>query len=112
MIENRQLIVLMHLSQLLDLLTGVGGLILPLVIWSLKKEEIDQLDSHGKQIINFQLSMILYSLIAIPLIFLLGFGILILIVVGLLCLVYPVVNALRASSGQDAIYPFSIKFLK
>jgi uncharacterized Tic20 family protein len=70
------------------------------------------LDRHGKQIINFQLSMILYSLIAIPLVFLLGFGFLILIAVGLLCLVYPIVNALGASSGQDAIYPFSIRFLK
>jgi uncharacterized Tic20 family protein len=56
--------------------------------------------------------MILYSLIAIPLVFLLGFGFLILIAVGLLCLVYPIVNALRASSGQDAIYPFSIRLLK
>jgi uncharacterized Tic20 family protein len=112
MIENRQLIVLMHLAQLLDLLTGVGGLIVPLVIWSVKKEEVYQLDRHGKQIINFQLSMILYSLIAIPLVFLLGFGFLILIAVGLLCLIYPIVNALRASSGQDAIYPFSIRFLK
>ena len=112
MIENRQLIVLMHLAQLIDLLTGVGGLIVPLVIWSVKKEEVYQLDRHGKQIINFQLSMILYSLIAIPLVFLLGFGFLILIAVGLLCLVYPIVNALRAFSGQDAIYPFSIRFLK
>ncbi len=102
----------MHLAQLIDLLTGVGGLIVPLVIWSVKKEEVYQLDRHGKQIINFQLSMILYSLIAIPLVFLLGFGFLILIAVGLLCLVYPIVNALRASSGQDAIYPFSIRFLK
>ena len=102
----------MHLAQLLDLVTGVGGLIVPLVIWSVKKEEVYQLDRHGKQIINFQLSMILYSLIAIPLVFLLGFGFLILIAVGLLCLVYPIVNALRASSGQDAIYPFSIRFLK
>ena len=102
----------MHLAQLLDLLTGVGGLIVPLVIWSVKKEEVYQLDPHGKQIINFQLSMILYSLIAIPLVFLLGFGFLILIAVGLLCLVYPIVNALGASSGQDAIYPFSIRFLK
>ena len=100
----------MHLAQLLDLLTGVGGLIVPLVIWSVKKEEVYQLDRHGKQIINFQLSMILYSLIAIPVVFLLGFGFL--IAVGLLCLVYPIVNALRASSGQDAIYPFSIRFLK
>ena len=56
--------------------------------------------------------MILYSLIAIPLVFLLGFGFLILVAVGLLCLVYQIVNALRASSGQDAIYPFSIRFLK
>ena len=102
----------MHLAQLLDVLTGVGGLSVPLVIWSVKKEEVYQLDRHGKQIINFQLSMILYSLIAIPLVFLLGFGFLILIAVGLLCLVYPIVKSMGVSSGQDASYPFSIRVVK
>ena len=83
MIENRQLIVLLHLFQLLDLLTGIGGLIVPLIIWATKKDQVHEMDFHGKQVLNFQLSMVLYTLIAFPLLLLFGLGILIWIAVGI-----------------------------
>ena len=112
MTENRQLIVLMLLSQLLDLVTGVGGLIVPLLIWAVKKEEIIDLDIHGKAIINFQLSMLLYSLLAFQLLIFLGLGILIWMAVGFLCLLFPIINAIRTSSGQYPNYPWCIRFIK
>ena len=36
--EDKQLLVLTHLSQLLDFVSGVGGFIVPLVIWLIKKD--------------------------------------------------------------------------
>jgi len=75
--EDRQTLMLAHLSQLLDLITGFGGFIVPLIIWLTKKDEIYDMDEHGKGIINFQLSMFLYALICVPLILLIGLGILI-----------------------------------
>lgn len=110
--EDKNLLVLLHLSQLLDLITGIGGLLVPLIIWSVKKDEIFGLDHHGKAILNFQISMILYSLLAFPLLLLVGLGILVWVIVGLLCLIYPVINALRASSGQEPFYLLSIQFIK
>ena len=53
--EDRQTLMLAHLSQLLDLVTGFGGFIVPLVIWISKKDEIYDMDEQGKGIINFQL---------------------------------------------------------
>ena len=35
--ENRQLLVFTHLSQLLDFVTGIGGFIVPLLLWLVKK---------------------------------------------------------------------------
>jgi len=64
--ENRQLLVFTHLSQLLDFVTGIGGFIVPLIIWLVKKDEIFDMDRHGKAIINFRISMFLYLLICIP----------------------------------------------
>lgn len=110
--EDRQLLVLMHLSQLIDLITGIGGLLVPLILWSLKKDEVLEVDQHGKAIINFQLSMILYAILAFPLLLLMGLGIVVWIVVGLFCLIYPIINAVRASSGQLPYYPLSIPFVK
>ncbi len=102
---------LTHLSQLLDLVTGFGGFIVPLVIWISKKDEIYDMDEHGKAIINFQLSMFLYAMLCIPLILLLGLGFIGLIGIGILCLVFPVVNAVKANNGEPIHYPLSISFL-
>ena len=74
--ENRQLLVFTHLSQLLDFVTGIGGFIVPLLLWLVKKDEIFDMDRHGKAIINFRISMFLYLLICIPFVLLFGLGLL------------------------------------
>jgi len=109
--EDRQTLMLAHLSQLLDLVTGFGGFIVPLIIWISKKDEIYDMDEQGKGIINFQLSMFLYALICIPLILLIGLGILGLIAIGILCLVFPVINAIKVNNGEVPYYPLSIRFI-
>lgn len=110
--EDKQLLIITHLSQLLDLITGIGGFLVPLVIWITQKDKVLGMDTHGKMILNFQISMFLYSLIAVPLIFLLGLGILILIVIALILLILPIVNAIRVSNDQIPSYPLSIQFLR
>ena len=35
--EDRQLLMLTHLSQLLDFVSGIGGFVVPLILWILKK---------------------------------------------------------------------------
>jgi len=110
--EDKQLLMITHLSQLLDLVTGVGGFIVPLIIWLTQKDKVLGMDVHGKMIINFQISMFIYCIIAFPLIFLLGLGILILIVIGLIMLIFPIINAIKVSNDQIPSYPLTIEFLK
>ena len=112
MIENRQLLVLTNLSQLLDLVTGIGGFLVPLIIWLIKKDEVFDMDRHGKAILNFRISMFIYILICVPAILLFGLGILGFIVIGIFYLIFPIINALRASNNQPPNYPLSIQFLK
>ncbi|APZ47017.1 tRNA modification GTPase [Polaribacter reichenbachii] len=110
--EDKQLLVLTHLSQLLDFVTGIGGFIVPLVLWLTKKDEIINMDAHGKAIINFRISMFIYILICIPLILLLGLGVLGLIAIGIFYLIFPITNAIKASNGEEPNYPFSINIIK
>lgn len=110
--EDKQLLVITHLSQLLDLITGIGGFIVPLIIWLTQKDKVYQMDEHGKMILNFQISMFIYSIVSIPLIFLFGIGIFFLIAIGILVLVFPILNAIRVSNGERPEYPLSIQFLK
>ena len=110
--EDRNLLVAAHLSQLLDFVTGIGGFIIPLILWLTQKDKVLQMDEHGKQIVNFQISTFIYSILCIPLILFLGLGILGFIVLGVLVLIFPIINAIKASNGEPIYYPLSIQFLK
>ena len=110
--KDNQLIVLTHLSQLLTYVTGFGGLIMPLIIWFTQKDKVQGIDEHGKAIINFQLSILLFSIISIPAILLLGLGIIMLIIIGVLAFVMPIINAVNASNGKPLNYYISINFIK
>ena len=109
--QDNQLLVITHLSQLVTLITGFGSLLIPLVLWLTQKEKVYQMDEHGKNIVNFQLSLIVYFIICIPLILLFGLGILGFIILGLISVVFPIINAVRASNGEMPKYPISINFI-
>ena len=109
--EDRQLLVITHLCQLLTALTGFGGLIVPLIIWVTQKDKVYQMDEHGKRIINFQLSLIISAIVCIPLIFLFGIGIVFLIILGVISLVYPILNAIKTSNDELPTYPLSLNFI-
>lgn len=110
--EDRQLLMLTHLSQLLDLVTGIGGFVVPLVIWLTQKDKVLGMDTHGKMILNFQISIFIYSIISIPLIIVFGIGILLLIAIGIIAIVFPILNAIKVNNGEIPDYPLSIKILK
>lgn len=110
--EDRQLLMITHLSQLLDFITGIGGFIVPLIIWLTQKERVLGMDEHGKMVMNFQLSLFIYSIISIPFIILFGLGIFFLAVIWILGLVFPIINAIKVSNGEQPNYPLSIQFFK
>ena len=110
--EDRQLLMITHLSQLLDLVTGIGGFLVPLILWLTQKDKILGMDTHGKMVLNFQISIFLYSIVSIPLIFLFGLGILLLIGIGIISIVFPIVNAIKVSNGEIPSYPLSLEIIK
>ncbi len=108
---DTQLLVITHLSQLLTYITGFGGLVVPLIIWLSKKNEVDGMDEHGKAIVNFQLTLCLITILSIPGILLLGLGILSLIFVGIIAFVIPILNAVKASNGEAPSQFCTIRFI-
>jgi len=72
LVNERTIASLTHLSTLTQYFIPLGNFIFPIIIWSAKKNESEFVDSNGKQTLNFQLSIFLYSIIlcaiAIPII--------------------------------------------
>ncbi len=52
-----------HLSTLTQYFIPFGNFIFPLIIWSSAKKDSTLVDSHGREVVNFQLSIFLYTLI-------------------------------------------------
>lgn len=109
--ENRTLLAATHLSQLLDFVTGIGGLIVPLILWLTQRDKVIDMDENGRAIVNFRISMFLYVLLCIPLILLFGLGLLGFLALGVLYVVFPIINAVKASNGEPPHYPMSIRFV-
>jgi len=61
--HNKNLAAAIHLSTLSKFFIPLGNFIIPLIFWTINKEKSDFIDTHGKQAINFQLSVLLYTII-------------------------------------------------
>jgi hypothetical protein len=88
-----------------------GHLIPPLIIWLLKREESPELDAHGKEAVNFQISMLIYNVVAAVFCLIL-IGFVFLAVLWVLNAVLVIVAAIQASDGKFYRYPITIRFIQ
>ena len=61
--HQKNLAAIIHLSALSKFIFPLGNFIVPLVLWTLNKEKSEFIDQHGKQAINFQLSILIYTIV-------------------------------------------------
>ena len=77
----------------------------------MKRNESPEIDAHGKESLNFQLSMLIYNVIAAILILVL-IGIPLLILLYVLNIVFVIVASIQAGDGKLYRYPMTIRFIK
>lgn len=82
----------------------------PLVVWLLKRQEHPFIALHAREALNFNLSVLIYALVAFLLSFLLV-GIPILVAIGIAWIVLTVVAAVKAQNGEEYRYPLTIRFV-
>ena len=108
--DERMWAMFCHLSGLAGFIFPFGNIIAPLVIWLIKKEEYPLVNDQGKESINFQISMTIYIIASIILIFLV-IGIPLLIILGIFSLIVVIIAAIKANEGEKYRYPLTIRFL-
>lgn len=100
-----------HLSGLSGYVLPMGGLVVPLILWVVKRKDHPFIDQHGREAVNFRLSYLLYYCIAFILVFvLIGFFMILTLLVIELVLV--VMAAVSASDGKEYRYPGIIRFIR
>ena len=119
--DIRNVAMFCHLASFAGLV-GVpfGNILGPLLVWLLKREESTFIDAHGKEALNFQISVAIYasisivlmyaSIFTVPMIVLIGFVLLVaLLVFGVVSVI---IAAVRANSGQEYRYRLAMRFIK
>ena len=103
---------LAHLTAL-SIFIGVpfGNIVGPLIIWLIKKDTMPLVDKHGKESLNFQITMTIAGLICIPLVFVI-IGIFLAIALVIFNLVVVIIATVKTNNGEDYKYPFSLKLFK
>ena len=109
--DQRQMGMFLHLAQLANVILFPVGIIVPIVIWQTQKDKIPGLDAHGKMVANWMISMTIYMVISIILIFFI-IGIFMICAVLLMGIIFPIIGGIKANNGELWEYPLTIKFLK
>lgn len=107
--DTRMWAMVCHLSALASYI-GIPGIIAVIVIWLVKRDSHPCLDYHGRESLNFQITMCIAALISWALCFvLIGFVLLPLVVI--VNLVFVIIAGIKANDGIAYRYPFCIRFL-
>ncbi|PCJ54567.1 MAG: orotate phosphoribosyltransferase [Planctomycetota bacterium] len=108
--SERDLGALTHLLSFAGFAIPFGSIVGPLVIWLMKKDESEFLDQTGRAVLNFQISYVIWTIVAVILCFvLIGFPIL--FVLPILNVIFTIIGAVKARDGIVWNYPMTIKFL-
>ena len=109
--EAKQWGMFIHFSILAGYAVPFAGLIVPIVMWLMKKDEHYLVDQHGKNVVNWLISLFVYGVISFILVFV-GIGIILLWLLGILNIIFAIVGGLKASNGEVWAYPFTIRVLR
>lgn len=110
--DEKNMGMLCHLAALCGyIIPPIGSILGPLVIWLIKKDTMPYVDQEGKKSVNFQISILMYSIVsALLCVIIIGFFLLAGLAIFNLAMV--IVNAIKSSKGEETSYPLSVNFLK
>jgi uncharacterized protein len=108
--QTRLWAMILHLSLLAGYVVPLGGLVVPIVIWQLKKNELPGIDAHGKVVANWIISLLIYGIVS-GILWVVLIGIPLLITLAILHVVFPIIGGVKANNGEVWRYPLSISFL-
>ncbi len=100
-----------HLGAFSGYFFPFAHIIVPLVLWLIKKDEMPLVDDQGKESLNFQISLTLYYILSTILIIAL-IGVVLLIGLSIFNLIVVIIASVKANKGEKYRYPLCIRFIR
>ena len=107
-----------HLSALAGYVIPLGTILGPLIVWQMKRTEFPAVDQHGKEALNFQLSVLIYVLATgamafVGMFFCIGWLLVpVVCAIPVISLVLTIIAGIKAGDGVLYRYPFTLRLVK
>lgn len=84
-----------------------------LIMWLIKRKESPFLDDHGREAVNFQISLVIYSALLLPVVAVItcGVGMVLYLPLFALAAIGSIMAAIAANKGEYYRYPATIRLL-
>jgi uncharacterized Tic20 family protein len=105
--ETNKWAMFLHFSILASWAIPIAGLVIPIIIWQLKKDELPGIVPHAHIVLNWIVTSIVYAVICMILL-LVVIGFFGFIALGIVTVIYAVVGGLKANDGEVWEYPGTI----
>lgn len=102
--ETNQWAMFIHFSILAGWIVPIGGLIVPILLWQIKKDELPGIVPHAHIVLNWIVTSLVYALICFVLTFVL-IGVLGFIALGIATIIFAVIGGIKANAGEAWEYP-------
>ena len=126
--DERSWAMLCHLSVMAAAIIPFGHIFGPLIVWLVKRDEYALVDDQGKESLNFQISLTIYTIIltVVAVVSALGLAagdgessVLLtliaagagLLLIGLMALIFMIIASVKAYQGTRYRYPLTIRFI-
>jgi len=109
--DINQKAMIIQLSAFAGYIIPLGSIILPVILWQVWKDKGTYVNEMGREAVNFQMSMLLYYIISLILMFLL-IGFVLIFAAMIFHLTFIIIGAIQTSRGVDYRYPMIIRFIK
>lgn len=105
--ETNQWAMFIHLSLLAGWVVPLAGLIVPVVLWQIKKDELPGIVPHAHVVLNWIITSLVYGVICFILMFIV-IGVFGFIALAVLTVIYAIVGGMKANEGEVWEYPGTI----
>lgn len=105
--ETNKWAMFLHFSILAGMVVPLAGLIVPVIIWQMKKDELPGIVPHAHIVMNWIITSIVYAFICLILTFIV-IGIFGFWALGLATLAFSVIGGIKANDGEVWEYPATL----
>jgi hypothetical protein len=103
---------LTHFSAFSGYVVPLGWIVGPIICWQVNKNQYPFVDYHGKEAVNFQVSFLIYAIVAAVSTVCFGIGLVLLPIVAVFQIVFVIIAGIKANQGELYRYPLTIRLIK